>query len=129
MNFKEDKLKSTFLEEINTVLSKRQDLKEIGFITITDIEILDEGRSINVYFSCFSEEEDSQKIEEISQYLNELIPQIRSVIRKRVKTRYIPNIFFKYDKTPSKASKIEEIFKKIELEKNDASSNKGNSKT
>ena len=126
MSFKEDKLKSAFLEEINLVLSKKQDLKELGFVTITDVEVLDEGRNINVYFSCFEGEEKPEKLEEISQYLLSLVPEIKNIIRKRVKTRYIPNISFKYDKTPLKASRIEEILKKIELERSDASKDKGN---
>lgn len=124
MSFKEDKLKSTFLEEINSFLSKRQDLKEIAFITITDLEIVDEGRTINVYFSLFNDEQNS-KIDEIQGYLETIVPQIREIIRKRVKTRFVPNIYFKYDNTPQKASRIEEILRKIESERNNASKDKG----
>lgn len=127
MNFKEDKLRSTFLEEINSFLSKRQDLKELAFITVTDVEIIDEGRSINVYFSYFASQPEPSQIEEITQYLTELIPEIRRIIKKRVKTKYVPNISFKYDNTPYKASRIEGILKKIEMERNDASSDKGDS--
>ncbi|MCX7641484.1 MAG: ribosome-binding factor A [Elusimicrobiales bacterium] len=129
MNFKEDKLKSAFLYEINAALSKRQDLKEIALITITDIEIIDEGKRVDVYYSFFGDNDDQQKIEEITAYLEELTPEIKTVIRKRVKTRFVPNIQFKYDKTPTKASKIEEIFKKIELEKYDSFKDKGNPET
>lgn len=124
MSFKEDKLKSAFLEEINCFLSKRQDLKELALITITDVEIIDEGRTINVYFSLFDNEK-RNSIEEIQQYLEDIVPQIRQIIRKRVKTRFVPNISFKYDNTPEKASRIEQILKKLELERNDASKNKG----
>ncbi|MCX7905508.1 MAG: 30S ribosome-binding factor RbfA [Elusimicrobiales bacterium] len=128
MNFKEDKLKSAFLQEINSILLKRQDLKEIALITVTDVEVIDDGRRIEIYYSFFGDF-DEQKVEEINAYLEELIPQIKSIIRKRVKTRFVPNIQFKYDNTPVRASKIEEIFKKIELEKNNASENKGDIQT
>jgi len=121
MNWRNDKLKSMFLEEINRIVSKREDLKEIAFFTITDVELLDEGKILNVYFSVYDKNENiNPKIEMLALKLQEISPEIKSIIRKRIKTKFVPNIFFKYDDTPLKASRIEEIFKKLDSEKNNS---------
>jgi len=119
MNWRENKLKSMFLEEINMIISKREDIKEIAFFTITDVEILDEGKVLNVYFSVYDKNENlNQKIKLLTEKLNEVALEMKSIIRKRIKTKFVPNIFFKYDDTPLRASRIEDIFKKLDSEKN-----------
>jgi ribosome-binding factor A len=114
MNWRSDKLKSMFLEELNMVISKREDLKEIAFFTITDVELIDEGKILNVYFSVYdTKERQNEKIEILTAKLNEISNEIKGKIRKRIRTKFVPNIVFKYDNTPDRASRIEEIFKKI----------------
>ncbi len=125
MSFREDKLKSSLLEIINEVLSRREELKDIAFVTLTDVEVIDEGRSVNVYFSIFNNSDDNKKDEVIS-FLEGVKSEIKQSVRKRIKTRFVPNFNFIYDPTPQRASRIEEILKKIELEKNNANDNKGN---
>ncbi len=117
MSLRDDKLKSLFLNEINNALLNREDLKEITVFTITDVELVDEGKILNVYFSVFNSE-NKEKIDILMEKFNEITPELKSIIRKRVKTKFVPNIYFKYDETPQKAQRIEEIFKKLETEKN-----------
>jgi len=128
MNWRDDRLKSVFLNEINMALSNREDIKEIAFFTVTDTELLDEGKVLNVYFSIFESDEKSKekKINLLLEKLNSLSFEIKSIIRKRIKTKYVPNIYFKFDSTPQKAQKIEEILKKISSEKKDETSGEGN---
>jgi ribosome-binding factor A len=124
MNWRDDRLKSLFLNEINMILSSRQDVKEMAFFTITDVELLNEGKVLNVYFSIFEDDGDlrNKKIQQVSLKLEEISPEIKSLIKKRTKTKFIPNIYFKFDSTPQKAERIEELFKKISLENKDGTS-------
>ncbi len=125
MNFKEDKLKSSLLEEINSLLLRKEELKEIAFVTVTDAEIINKGKSVNIYFSIFGNN-NQNKIDEVKSFLDSLATEIRQFVGKRIKTRFIPNLYFIYDPTPQHASRIEEILKKIESEKNNAWDDKKN---
>lgn len=124
MNFRNERLNSMFLNEINSYLQQREDLKEISFFTITDVEITDEGRLLKVYFSIFENDDElkEKKIAQLTEKFDEISPYIREHLRKRTKTKFVPNLKFFYDKTPEKADRIEELFKKIQEE--DSNKNK-----
>lgn len=120
MNWRDEKLKATFLNEINKILSSREDIKEVAFFTITDVEIQDEGKILNVYFSIFENDGNiEEKVRIIKERLENISSEIKSIIKKRIKTKFVPNIYFKYDSTPQKAERIEEIFKRLSMENKD----------
>lgn len=119
MNFRDDRLKSMFLSEINFALSNREDIKDIAFFTITDVELRDSGKMLYVYFSII--ENKDEKILLLTEKLKELSGEVKQIIRKRIRTKFVPNIVFKYDPTPYRAMRVEELFKKIEKEKNEHS--------
>lgn len=117
MNFRDNRLKSMFLSEINFALSTRQDIKDIAFFTITDVELKDSGKMLYVYFSIL--ENNDEKVLLLEEKLKELSGEVKQIIRKRTRTKFVPNIIFKYDSTPYRAMRVEEVFKKIEREKNE----------
>ncbi|MEF3280240.1 MAG: ribosome-binding factor A [Elusimicrobiota bacterium] len=118
MNWRSEKLKSMFLNEINLAISNMEELKEIGLFTLTDLEVAERGKTIYVFFSVFDEDEGirEKKVEKFMDIFSSISPEIKEIIRKRIRTRFIPNIIFKFDPTPLKAMKIEEILKNIKAE-------------
>ncbi len=111
-----NRLQSLFLEEVNLLLMSKEELKNDGIFTVTGVEILDEGKVLKVYFSVFgsskTEMENLKKIEGFSR-------EIKRSMKKRLRLKIIPNIIFQYDSTPERAGKIEELFKKINAERED----------
>ncbi|MBP7796192.1 MAG: ribosome-binding factor A [Elusimicrobiales bacterium] len=121
MNWRNERLKSTFFNEISSIVSKREELKEIVFFTLTDVDVADEGKTLYVYVSIFEENESDKdlKTKKLFQRLGELSREFKSELRSRIRTKFVPEIVFKMDTTPERASRIEDIFKKIETENND----------
>ncbi|PIS48018.1 MAG: hypothetical protein COT17_00425 [Elusimicrobia bacterium CG08_land_8_20_14_0_20_51_18] len=113
---REDRLKALFLQEVTFAIRNKEQLKKHGLLTITDVEILDEGKILRVFFSVFGSEEDKEKT---GLMLSALAWEIKQSMKKRLKLRIIPNIVFMPDDTPERAGKIEEIFRKIASEKRD----------
>lgn len=120
MNWRNERLKSTFFNEISTIVSKREELKEIAFFTLTDVDVADEGKILYVYVSIFEENGSDKdiKAKKLFQRLGELSKEFKSELRSRIRTKFVPEIVFKLDTTPERASRIEDIFKKIETENN-----------
>ena len=111
-----DRLKELFFREVNLALKDVHGLNSHGIVTLTGVELVDEGKMLHVYFSVFGGEYDRTWTEAL---LTRSIHQIRAGLKKRLRLRIIPAVMFKYDPTPEEAAKIETIFDKIRAEKKD----------
>jgi ribosome-binding factor A len=111
-----DRLKELFFREVNLALQDVHGLNSHGIVTLTGVELVDDGKMLHVYFSVFGGEYDKTRTAAL---LTRSIYQIRAGLKKRLRLRVIPAIMFKYDSTPEEAARIETIFDKIKAEKKD----------
>ena len=118
---REEKLKALFLKEINYAIRDKEELRDCGLLTITDLEITDQGKIIKVFFSVLGNENEKKKTLSL---LNSFTYEIKNILKKRLTIKIIPNIIFEFDDTPQKASHIEKIFKQISLERSDGADKK-----
>lgn len=109
-----ERLCSLFLAEINFSLRDKQELKSDGLFTVTGAEILDEGKTLKVYFSVFGS---SRTPQENLKLIESFSREIKNSMKKRLRLKIIPNISFCFDSTPERAGRIEEILRKINSEK------------
>ncbi len=125
-----DRLKELFFREVNLALKDVHGLNSHGIVTLTGVELVDDGKMLHVYFSVFGGESDNACASAVTKayghqtaktwteaLLTRSIYQIRAELKKRLRLRVIPAIMFKYDTTPEEAAKIEAIFDKIKTEK------------
>ena len=111
-----DRLKELFSREVSLALRDVHGLNTRGIVTLTGVELVDEGKLLHVYFSVFGSGQDRTWTEAL---LTRSIYLIRAAFKKRLRLRVIPAIMFKYDNTPEAAAKMESIFAKIKAEKKD----------
>lgn len=111
-----DRLKELFLREISLALRDVQGLNTRGIVTLTGVELVDDGKMLHVYFSVFGSETERDWNGAL---LTRSIHLIRSALKSRLRLRTIPAIIFKYDPTPEAAARIESVFDKIKAEKKD----------
>ena len=111
-----DRLKELFLREISLALRDVHGLNTRGIVTLTGVELVDDGKMLHVYFSVFGNETER---EWNGALLTRSIYLIRSALKSRLRLRTIPAIIFKYDPTPEAAARIESVFDKIKAEKKD----------
>ncbi len=111
-----DRLKELFLREINLALRDVHGLNTRGIVTLTGVELVEDGKMLHVYFSVFGSESERDWNAGL---LTRSIHVIRAALKGRLRLRTIPAIVFKYDPTPENAARIESVFDKIRAEKKD----------
>ena len=109
-----DRLKELFSREVSLALLDVHGLNTRGIVTLTGVELVDEGKMLHVYFSVFGSETDRTWTEAL---LTRSIYLVRASFKKRLRLRVIPAVMFKYDSTPEAAAKMESIFDKIKAVK------------
>ena len=88
---------------------------QLGFITVTGVQVTDDLLDAKVYFSVFgSDEEKAQS----SAVLHKLIPQIRRHLGKKLESLYkAPTLQFIYDETPERAQRVTDLLNQIAKER------------
>jgi len=117
-----ERLKELFLQEISTVLRNINGINANGLLTLTGSELTRDGKVLYVYYSVLGTDAERQRKELI---LKANSREIRTLLFKRLCLKSVPEIQFKFDDTPEKASHIEDIFKQINSENEKTDENPG----
>ena len=89
----------------------RSDLKgvQLGFSSITDVEVSPDLHYARVYMSGLTEEETKADVAKLQAARGE----VRYHLGKRVRMRFTPELDFRYDETTMRASRIEQILHEV----------------
>ena len=88
----------------------RHDLKtDLGFTSITEVEVSPDLHFARVYISGLKEDE----TREVAERLQDLRGRVRKFLGARIRLRYTPELDFRYDETTMRASRIEEILMQV----------------
>ena len=109
------------IRKVNQLIKKAlgeillQDVKDpnVGFCTVTDVDVANDLRSAWVMISVMGEQKEKEKsiehLQKASGYINKLL-------RSKVELRYTPRLNFKLDNTLDYSFKIETIIKEIHVD-------------
>lgn len=117
-----ERLNELFLAEVNFALRDVNGLNSSGIVTITGVKISPDGKDLAVYYSVLGSPQDRERTGGI---LQGAVREVRESMRKRLRLKYIPNLAFRYDPTPSEAARLEKVFRKLESEKPAQGEDKG----
>jgi ribosome-binding factor A len=88
----------------------RHDLKtDLGFTSITDVEVSPDLRFARVFISGLKEDETRVIVER----LQDLRGRVRKFLGARIRLRNTPELDFRYDETTMRASRIEAILTRV----------------
>ena len=108
-----DRLRELFRVEIIKALQGVKDPGMSGFLTITDVELSTDKKTVNVFYSLLGS---GAQRESTQAALERAAPYIRQVMRKRIHIKTIPHVLFHYDDTPQRASRIDKLLLQLEQE-------------
>lgn len=114
MSIKLERLGSTFVEEISSIIQEEIKDPDIKFVTITSCNISSDLSYAKVYFTCL----DDSKREFILKDLNRASGFIRKELCNRIEIRKMPEITFVYDNSIEYGHKIEKILEEIKKDDN-----------
>src|SRR6184192_2289452 len=85
----------------------RHDVKDVaqGLASVNEVEVSPDLHLARIYMSGFNEEETRNVVLALQQRA----PRIRSLLGKRIRLRYTPELDFRYDDTAARAGRIESL--------------------
>ncbi|MDI6891555.1 MAG: 30S ribosome-binding factor RbfA [Actinomycetota bacterium] len=104
------RLGEVFKKEISDIIKK--DLKDprIGFVTITAVEISPDLKRATVFLSVLGGQEEHKRS---LKGLKNARGHIRSELGKRVRLKFLPELFFEIDKSIEEGVRISELIKHL----------------
>ncbi len=96
-------------EEIADIIMYRLKDPRIGFITVTGVDMTADLKLAKVFVSILKEDERELTLD----ILNSAKPFMRSVLSKRLRMKFIPNIEFRLDTSIEYGYKIDRLLKEI----------------
>ncbi len=103
---------NALLQEIVASYFERVDDDDIGFMTITGVEVDADLNICEVYFSTFADESEDQTI---LAALAEHRKPVQSAIARQAKLRKTPTVVFTFDPGVRAGNRIEEVLSTIDL--------------
>jgi len=100
-------------EEISQIIRTEIRDPDIGFVTITGVEITGDLREAHVYASVLGDEEEAH---DTMAALVRARSAIRSELGNRIRLKYTPELAFELDETARHAQRIETLVSKFESE-------------
>ena len=89
----------------------RHDVKDIslGLTSITEVEVSPDLHLARVFLSSLTEEEAKATVKALQNARG----RIRHALGQRIHLRFTPDLEFKYDDTPIRAGRIEDLLQKV----------------
>lgn len=109
-----DRLKELYRELVSKLLREVKDPGLTGFLTVTDLALSVDRKTATVYYSILGS--DAER-EAAGKALERAAPYLRALLKKEVTVKMVPTLVFKYDETPRKASRIDELLNKLDKER------------
>lgn len=110
MSVNQDRLVSNIKRHISAIILYDMKNKDVGHVTVTDVEVTKDMSYATVYVTFFDER--GVPTERIDA-LNQAKGFVRTELSKRLNTYKTPDIIFKYDDSLNKGERIDEILKNI----------------
>lgn len=115
MSIRTERVASLLKEEIGGILQKEFRDVVTAFTTVTDVRVTPDLRIAKVYLSIYGSEEVRQST---MAHLEHEKPQLRSLLAKRIRIRFMPALELYRDDTLDRVERINAILKKINDERN-----------
>ena len=110
MSVTKDRLARNIKRHISEIIQYDLKNKDVGHITVTDVEVTRDMSFATVYVTFF---DDRGVPTERIDVLNQAKGFIRTQLSKRLSTYKTPDIIFKYDESLNKGQRIDDILKNI----------------
>ena len=95
-----DRLNHQLQQEIAMIIQRELKDPRLGFVTITKVELSNDLSHAKVAFSCLGGLEERTRSQEA---LDHAVGFIRSLVKKRLRLKIIPELVFRYDETIAQA--------------------------
>ncbi len=100
MHLRKDRLNHQLQQEIAMIIQRELKDPQLGFVTITKVELSNDLSHAKVSFSCLGGLEERARSQDA---LDRATGFIRGLVKKRLRLKIIPEVVFRYDETIAQA--------------------------
>lgn len=104
-----DRVNKQILDILANILIKDFDFSDLGFISLTSVDVSPDFKSAKVYFSILGPK---LSVDQIVIAINNKRKNIKMHMASKLLLKNIPDLFFYYDDAVDKQKKIESLLKK-----------------
>ena len=104
-----EKLNELIPAELGEILLREVELPAGTLVTITKAEVTGDLKLAKIWVSVLPE----GSAKEVLGYLNKRAPNLRALLAKKIKIKFMPQIKFYYDKTEVEAEVVERLLDEI----------------
>lgn len=106
-----DRVSSQMQKELSFILQREVDDSRLGFVTINEVVVTRDLAVAKVYITVLNVDTDGKKAN--LKVLNELAPQIRHLLAKRMRLRHIAELRFHYDDSFDTGMRVAELLSEV----------------
>lgn len=110
MSVKQERVAQIILKDVTDIIQFSLKDPNVGFVTITDVQVTNDYSYATIYVSFLGKEERKQAG---LKALNRAKGFIRSELGKRLSIRKVPDLIFKLDDSLEKGERIDSIISQI----------------
>jgi ribosome-binding factor A len=113
MSVRTERVADQIAKEVSLIIDRELKDPRVGFVTVTGAKVTEDLRYADVYVSVLG---DKDKREKSMAGLARASGFVRSLVGKRVRLRYVPEIRFRLDDSLIRAEKVDKLLQGIEDE-------------
>jgi ribosome-binding factor A len=102
-----DRVASQMQKELSFILQREVDDSRLGFVTINEVEVTRDLAVAKIYVTVLNTNDAGKRAN--IKCLNELAPQIRHQLAKRMRLRHIAELRFHYDDSLDKGMRVAQL--------------------
>jgi len=99
---------------VSQIIIEKVSDPRIGFISVTDVKITPDLKTAKIFITVFGDEKVKK---DTLAGLKSATPFIRGELGNEIDFKFVPEIYFVYDKDVEKASRLLTIMNKLDMEK------------
>jgi len=108
-----ERLRELFRAEITQALREVKDPGLAGLLTVTDVAISPDRKTLTVYYSVLGTPAQRGRT---ARALDRCAPFIHHLLVKRLTLKLVPRVVFIFDDTPRQAARVDRLLGQIEKE-------------
>ncbi len=102
---------------VSEIVQKEAKDPDIGFVTVTNVELSGDLRHAKIYVSIYGDETQRQKTLDA---LERATGFVRSELGNRMRFKHVPEVVFKFDGSIEHGDNINKILRELDLGKEDS---------
>lgn len=114
-DMRKKRLEHAIMEAVSWILIRDIEDPSMGFVTVMGCKIDSEFKTATILYSVIGSE---KRLESTKSVLSRAGKLIQRLVANKLELRQMPLLRFQFDPTPSKAQKLENMFKELENEHN-----------